>query len=153
MSFFRALLVCSALALPPAVYFAPPVFAHAQEKEAPKKEDPKERKRAKVRDLLEGMNQLETAKKAMSAALEGTGAPKEFADRFLEHFDFDEMIDETIEIYCKHLEEEEIDALVAFYKSDAGKKLAEAMPEITIESFKVGQELGKRAAEEISGGK
>lgn len=156
MNLARIGLVACLLALPVAFLAGSATSARAQDKPAAKEETPKERKLRKVRELMAGMNQREISSKGMDIALENfksMGLPQEFCDKFKDRFDIDELIENTVGIYERHLEEEEIDAMVAFYKSEPGKKIAEAMPAITIEAMKMGQEYGKRVAEEIAAGK
>jgi len=152
MSTSRLLLVSALIVLPCAFGLGLSAPARAQDKPATK-EDPLERKKQKVRDLLGAMKTREIAQKSMDIALESAGAPPEYAQKFKDNFDFDGMIESTIGVYVKHLEEPEIDALLKFYTSESGKKVAAAMPEITVESMKAGQEYGKRAVEALGGGK
>jgi uncharacterized protein len=152
MSIARLVLVLSLLGLPTAFLVSSAASARAQDKPAAAKEETqKERKLRKVRELLASMQQREIAEKSMDVMLESMGAPKEYAQKFKDAFDFDGMIESTVAVYEKHLDEEEIDAMVKFYASDSGKKIAAAMPDITIDSMKAGQEYGKRAAEEAGG--
>ena len=154
MPIARLVLVASLLSLPAAFLVSSAASARAQEKSATAKEEtPKERKLRKVRELLASMHQREIAEQSMDVMLESMGAPEEYAKKFKDAFDFDGMIESTVAVYEKHLEEEEIDAMVKFYASDSGKKIAAAMPEITIDAMKAGQEYGKRAAEAAAGGK
>lgn len=56
----------------------------------------------------------------------------------------DELYDELVPIYYKHLELEDIKEINAFYKTKAGKRLVAQLPEITKESMEVGQVWGQR---------
>ena len=150
MSTARLLLLSSLFVLPCTFVLGTSPMLHAQDKPAAK-EDPLERKKGKVRELMSVMKTREIAEKSMDIALESSGAPAEYTQKFKDNFDFDGMIESTVGVYVKHLEEDEIDALLKFYTSDSGKKVAAAMPEITVESMKAGQEYGKRAAEALSG--
>jgi len=146
----RLLILSVLLIVPTTIFLSTAAPARAQDKPAAK-EDPLERKKNKVRELMAGMKTREIAEKSMEIALESTGTPTEYARKFKENFDFDGMIESTVEVYVKHLEEAEIDALLKFYTSESGKKVAAAMPEITVEAMKAGQEYGKRAAEALEG--
>lgn len=152
MSTSRLLIVSVLLLVPCALGSSLVATARAQDKPAAK-EDPVERKKNKVRELMTAMKTREIAEKSMDIALETSGTPPEFIQKFKDVFDFDGMIESTVEVYVKHLEEEEIDALLKFYNSESGKKISAAMPEITVESMKAGAEFGKRAAEALGGGK
>lgn len=156
MSLIRLLLVCSLLSVPSALFWSTATAAHTQDKPATKAEDPAKRKLQKVRDLLVSMNQRAIARGSIDASLEALkqgGAPADYCDKFKERFDVDELIEASVEIYAKHLDEEEIDALASFYKTESGKKISAAMPAITVEAIKMGQEYGKRVAQEIGSGK
>jgi uncharacterized protein len=154
MSLVRLLFLCTVLGIPSAFLAGTARSAAAQEKQPAKaQEDPAKRKLRKVHELLASMKTREISERSMDVMLEAAGAPKEYAEKFKGQFDFDGMIDSTAEIYAKHLEEDAIDALQDFYKTELGKKVAAAMPEITIESMKAGQEYGKRAAEGMGTGK
>ena len=150
MSTARLLFLSALLIVPTTMLLSTAAPARAQDKPAAK-EDPLERKKQKVRDLLALMKTREIAEKSMDIALESAGAPPEYAQKFKDNFDFDGMLESTIGVYVKHLEEQEIDALLKFYSSESGKKVAAAMPEITVDAMKAGQEYGKRAAEALGG--
>ena len=59
----------------------------------------------------------------------------------------------TTDVFCEHLDEATVDGMVAFYSTEAGKKLAAALPDITLDSMKKGQEYGRNLALEIMNGK
>ncbi|MCX6219801.1 MAG: DUF2059 domain-containing protein [Bacteroidia bacterium] len=44
-----------------------------------------------------------------------------------------------IPVYKKHFTQEEVKAIVAFYETPAGKKLAEKTPMVTMESMQLSQ--------------
>lgn len=56
-------------------------------------------------------------------------------------------------VYSKYLTQEDLEALIAFYESPAGKKYAKNTPLITQESMQVGQtwgmEIGQKIAEKM----
>lgn len=51
-------------------------------------------------------------------------------------------------IYQKHLSRDDVDALIVFYKSPAGRSIVEKMPMISQESQVVAVEIGKRLGEQ-----
>jgi hypothetical protein len=114
------------------------------------------RKLKKAGELLTAMNQRETSKSALDASLETfteMGLPDEFKSCFKDNFDIDHTLAFTAEIYVDALEESTIDAMLEFYKSDEGKTLAKALPEITVASFKKGSEYGKKVGEDCAKGR
>ena len=119
-----------------------------------KKESDKERKARKLGELIEASNQKEVAKVGIELArttFTKMGLPDSFITQFQERMGVDEILAITLEVYDKNFEEEQIDALTAFYRTEQGKKIAEALPEITKESTEKGSELGERIAKEIVG--
>jgi len=75
--------------------------------------------------------------------------PAEFWSELRRSVSGAEMIDLVIPVYDKYLSHEEVRAIVAFYESPAGRRLAEVQPQIMQDSMVVGQEWGRRAAEQI----
>ncbi len=155
MSLARLLLASCLLAVP-TVWLASAASAPAQDKPAAKEEDPAQRKLRKVRELMGAMNQRKIAEKGVEMALENfaaMGVPPDFAQKFKARFDFDQQVESMAAIYAAHLDESDVDALLAFYQGTAGKKLADAMPAITAEAAKMGSEYGQRLLQEIASGK
>jgi len=153
------LLACIAPSFALGLFLAPhlgtPVVA--QDKQPVETED--QRLERKVRELLVAMHTRDISKRGLEAMLGAfdkmPGLPKGFGARFQERFDLDHIVDLTVPIYMKHLEESTLDATLAFFASDEGKKLAEQQVDIMIESMQIGQEygakLGAEVAEELSG--
>lgn len=59
------------------------------------------------------------------------------------------MINMIIPIYDSCFTEQDIQGLIAFYKSPLGKRLVEKLPVITQKSFDVGQVWGQKIAAEL----
>ena len=53
-----------------------------------------------------------------------------------------ELNKQLIPIYKKHFTQEDVKAIIAFYETPAGKKLAEQTPQITVESMQFTQTWG-----------
>jgi hypothetical protein len=49
----------------------------------------------------------------------------------------DAMLDDMVPVYQRHLSQSDVDAMIVFYSSPAGKKLMHEMPEITQEAMQV----------------
>ncbi|MCY1634499.1 DUF2059 domain-containing protein [Marinifilum sp. D737] len=66
---------------------------------------------------------------------------------------FDDLYDMIVPIYRKNLTHEDVKAMIAFFESDAGRRIAQKIPAITAESMQVGmiwgQEVGRRIHEDI----
>ena len=61
----------------------------------------------------------------------------------------DGLINLVVPIYDKHFSEQEIDALITFYSSPAGKKIIQTMPVVMQESMAAGQQWGKELSEKV----
>lgn len=61
----------------------------------------------------------------------------------------DELVEMLVPVYKEQLTEKDLDALIAFYSTDIGKKYAEKTPIITRESMKVGQLWGMKIAQDV----
>lgn len=134
-----------------------PVAALALREDPAKTEESESaRKERKVRRLMEAMNQresMEQSTKASSEAFGKMGLPESFTEAFLDRFDYERMIDMTVEIYVEKLEEETIDALLAFHESEQGQVYAALLPEISVAALRGGQKYGEELAGEILQGK
>lgn len=143
------LLTLSAVALP--------VTAFALREDPPAAEETEAvRKERKARKLLEAMNQREVMEQTTVAGAEAfakMGLPESFTEAFLDRFDYDRMIDESVDIYAEKLEEATLDALIAFYTSEHGLIFAAEMPAISVAGLRVGQKYGEELATEIAQGK
>jgi hypothetical protein len=130
-----------------------PVTAYAlREDPAQTEESESARKERKARKLMEVMGQrevLEQSTVAGSEAFAKMGLPESFTEAFLDRFDYDRMIDETIAIYVEKLEEETLDALVTFYASEQGQLFVAELPTISVASLRMGQKYGEELATEI----
>jgi hypothetical protein len=147
---FVALAAVCAIALPVAAFALREDPAQAEESES-------DRKQRKARRLFEAMNQrevMEQSTKAGTEAFAKMGLPDSFTESFLDRFDYDRMIDASVEIYAETLDEETIDALITFHESEQGKLYAGLLPELAVATFRVGQKYGEELALEIiQGGK
>jgi len=122
---------------------------------APRAEDAADaaaRKRAKVTELMTAMGQeaiMERTVARMGATFEKMGLPPAFGEKFVARFDADHVIEMQGDVFAEHLEESTVDAMLVFYASEEGKKLAAALPDITIESLEKGEAYGREIGEEV----
>lgn len=149
--------VRSIVALVAVCAIALPVTAFALREDPPQAEESESaRKERKTRHLFELMNQREVMVQSTEAGAESfakMGLPDTFTEAFLDRFDYDRMIDANVEIYVDKLEEETIDALIAFYESEQGKVFVELLPELTVAAFREGQKYGEELGMEIAQGR
>ena len=71
-------------------------------------------------------------------------APPEFWQSVEEEINIDEMVALVVPVYQKHLNEEDIQSMLTFFNSSAGKKLITAQPLIMQESMMIGQQWGQQ---------
>ena len=71
-------------------------------------------------------------------------APPEFWQSVQQEINIDEMVAMVVPIYQKHLSEEDIQSMLAFFASPAGKKLISVQPVIMQESMQKGQLWGQQ---------
>lgn len=76
-------------------------------------------------------------------------APEKFWADMRTEIDANQIVELVIPVYQKHLTEEDVKEINAFYDSPVGKKLIKAQPEIIQDSFKIGQEWGKKVALDV----
>jgi len=60
-----------------------------------------------------------------------------------------DVIERIIPVYDKYLSGEEVHALIEFYESSVGRRLAEVQPKMLLESAEVGQAWGKEVAQRV----
>lgn len=121
--------------------FSQPVFA----------EPPTE---ASVRELLDKTKAGEAAVQMVNQMMPqmkmmAPGAPQKFWDEIEKEFNAESFIKLVIPIYQKHLSQEDIDAINAFYDTPAGKHLIENQSVIMQESMIAGQQWGEQVANEV----
>ena len=77
-------------------------------------------------------------------------APAEFWKKMEAKFaDVSPVMDAIVRIYDKHYTQEDIDGLLAFYKTPLGKKYLQELPAIQRESTAFGQEWGAKKGAEV----
>jgi predicted outer membrane lipoprotein len=118
--------------------------------ETPTPESPK---RIAIRKLMElsgagdlgmqFMDQLFPALRQMAP-----GVPEEFWKGFFAKVNPEMLTEMVVPIYDKYLDLADVEALVTFYESPAGRKMTRVQPLILQDSMAVGQEWGRKIAED-----
>lgn len=75
--------------------------------------------------------------------------PEEVWEKFKEGMNADDFINMTAPVYSKYYDEEELDKLIAFYKTPLGQKVITVSPQIMQESMLIGREWGRKLGEKI----
>jgi len=109
---------------------------------------------ASVRELLDKTKAGEAAVQMVnqmmpSMKMMAPGAPQSFWDEIEKEFNAESFIKLVIPIYQKHLTQEDINAINAFYDTPAGKHLIEKQGVIMQESMIAGQQWGEQVAGEV----
>lgn len=76
-------------------------------------------------------------------------APDRFWQEFIADIKPEDVHRQIVPIYQKHLTEQEVLDIIAFYQTPSGKKLQEAQPKISRESMLAGQIWGQQIAKKI----
>lgn len=71
-------------------------------------------------------------------------APPEFWQSVAAEVNMDEMVNMVVPVYQRHLSEEDIQNMLAFFATPAGKKLISVQPVIMQESMAIGQQWGQQ---------
>jgi hypothetical protein len=72
--------------------------------------------------------------------------PDSFWTSFMDEVRLDDLVDRTVPIYAKHFSKDDLEALLAFYRSPAGQRVLSEMPAVLQECMAAGQEWGKELA-------
>jgi uncharacterized protein len=122
---------------------------------------PNAAKLAKIRELIELSDAAGMAAASMKAQAGSIKkllplpprAQDDFERELLAAVDINELMSLLIPIYDQHLSEEDLDSMLTFYRSPAGKRFIKALPLIAAESRQVGEEwgqgLGRKVGEKI----
>jgi uncharacterized protein len=73
-----------------------------------------------------------------------------FAETVFEDLPVDEILDAMIPIYQRHLTKSDMDAVVTFYSSPAGKHLLKEQPAMMAEGMKAGQDIMLKKIPELT---
>ena len=73
--------------------------------------------------------------------------PASFWDDFIAEVKPDEITEMIVPIYSSHFTLQELDELIAFYKTPLGRKVIAEMPAVARESMAAGQDWGRQLAE------
>ncbi|PSL35030.1 DUF2059 domain-containing protein [Chitinophaga ginsengisoli] len=111
-------------------------------------------KEKKIREMLElvgsGKLGVQVAQQMLTNFQERfTTVPAEFWDKMKANINADDLINLTLPVYAKYYTEEDLDQIIAFYKTPAGRKVIEVTPQIVQESMQLGRQWGQKLGEKI----
>ena len=118
---------------------------------------PNAAKVAKIRELINLMGTPRVAADLMKSQAAGIKkllpvpprAQDDFEKELLASIDMNELVDLIVPIYDRHFSEDDVDGMLAFYRSPLGQRVAKALPEITAESQDAGREWGQRLGKKV----
>ena len=114
--------------------------------------------REALAEMLESSNALSAAEAVMDQLLPvlrqlAPAAPADYWDRFAAKWTSgvlrERLIDLYVPIYRKRFTRKELRRITAFYRTSAGRKLADATPAMTLEGMEAGQRLGWEIVGEV----
>lgn len=103
---------------------------------------PAEEAAAEILDLMDVESQLTgTVKAMMDVAGSSEVVQKGMADFMTKYFKWSDLKPKFVQIYVSFFSVEELETMVDFYKSDAGRKLVANQGEIAVQSMKITQDI------------
>lgn len=145
----------------PLVLVAAPSLTHLlsqpqDPKPAAAAQDPKAgaaAKETKVRELLEATGAAQMGKQAMEQMMQAfesmPNLPEGFAAKFLELAKPEQLVEMIVPIYMKHIDSNDLDSLLTFFRTPAGKRWIEAQGPMMKESMEAGQKWGQELAMKV----
>lgn len=121
------------------------------------------KKEAHIRELLDlgGTRRnmvvmLDGAEKSIKPLLMSSFPPGEYRERLVDlffqkfrtKFTLQDLINDTVPLYDKNFTDEEIVAMLEFYRTPTGQKVISVLPGLLAESQQMGAERGRKAGEE-----
>lgn len=111
----------------------------------------------KARKLLELSEMPKNARLMVDTMIEAFRStpdlPPGFVERFKAEAKPEEFVELLVPVYVKHFSEDDLEAIIAFYETPAGKRMVKAQGDLARETQatgqKWGQDLGKKIAEEL----
>lgn len=139
------LLRAFALIIAAALYTSPEARLYAQPNGSG--EVGNEAKREKIRELLTLMKTTATMEQTLATMMTSfsqmnPSVPEWRWQALFEDVDYNELIEIIVDIYDRHFTIEDVEGLLAFYRSDLGQKLIANQPVIVEESMQAGMEWG-----------
>jgi len=112
------------------------------------------KKQQSIRTLLELTGMARLADQMIGQMFEqfaknAPSVPAEAWQRLKKKMKADELIVLIMPVYEKYYSQEDLDTMIAFYRTPVGQKVIRTLPDVSREGFIVGQEWGRRKGEEV----
>ena len=109
----------------------------------------------KVRDCIDLSGGKEQAKAAFDMMITQFSSMPGMDPRFIEKFknsvSGDDLAELNVPIWMRHLDETDVDGMIAFYKSPVGQKFVKVQPVMQQEAMVAGQKWGQETAIRVLG--
>ena len=107
-----------------------------------------------ARELLEVSGSAEMGRQVMMQVIGSFKStnpeiPEEFWEGVLDKMDAEGLIELVLPVYVEHFTEEELSAILDFYRSPTGQSLLRKMPVIMQESMTLGEQWGQEIAHQV----
>ena len=109
-----------------------------------------------IRQLMDMTNALALGKQVGGALVTALNSqypqvPPEFWQKLSDELTTERFLKVMVPVYEKHLTQQEVRAMIAFYKTPEGKSVIAKLPALTQESMAMGAALGQELAQEFVG--
>lgn len=107
-----------------------------------------------ARELLEITKSSELALQIIHQILsvqkqQNPDVPANFWTELEREFKAEDLTALVVPVYARHFTEDELKAIIAFYRTPAGEKMIAAMPQISRESMEIGQTWGMQIGQKV----
>lgn len=85
---------------------------------------------------MQSMNREQLKQRRPNISQEDLARMDRQSEDLIKSFPLDEMLNDMIPVYQRHFAKSEIDALITFYSSPAGRKFLHEMPSVTAETMR-----------------
>ena len=110
-------------------------------------------KEAKFLELLEATGAAQLGKQTMEQMMQAFEAmpnlPEGFAAKFLEMAKPEQLVEMIVPIYMKHIDTNDLDTLLAFFRTPTGKRWIQAQGPMMKDSMEAGQKWGQELAMKV----
>jgi hypothetical protein len=111
-------------------------------------------KEAKIRELMKLTGSAELGVQVMNQLITSfrtamPDAPEQFWKDFAKEAKPSDFVDRVIPIYSRHFSEQDLDGLIAFYRTPLGQKVIHEMPATMTECMAAGQEWGRQLSAQM----
>lgn len=112
------------------------------------------KKRESIRTLLELTGMAKVADQMIGQMFDSfsknvPSVPPEVWDRMKKKMKADDLIELLTPVYDKYYTQEDLDGMIAFYRTPLGQKVVRTLPDVSREGFEIGQAWGKQKGEEV----